>query len=227
METKTTAQEFATTTLLDGETYQLALARRYAEEEATDVRIYNNVWIHPSEPSMLNYDPSDPDKMKLPAGKTCGHCAHIKRCKAMFGHVETDTDCDWSPSRFAEAPEEPTNPYLRGLALVKIHSGTSGQGALAKCILSLYNSDFYWFPIGDILAPLDAHYTEVVLAMIHAYAEHGETAELRQAGEYCYHNFPRLVELSQAMNDARAEVRAKWEREREEENRRLYPEDYQ
>lgn len=48
----------------------------------------------------LNYDPSDPDKMRLPPGTTCGDCRHIGRCKAMFGHVETDTYCDWSPSRF-------------------------------------------------------------------------------------------------------------------------------
>jgi hypothetical protein len=46
------------------------------------------------------FDPADPDKMKLPAGVTCGDCFHIRRCKAIFGHVETDTTCDWSPSRF-------------------------------------------------------------------------------------------------------------------------------
>ena len=39
----------------------------------------------------LNYDPADPDKMKLPAGNTCGNCHHIRRCKAIFGHTETDT----------------------------------------------------------------------------------------------------------------------------------------
>ncbi|OUE60148.1 hypothetical protein [Citrobacter amalonaticus] len=44
----------------------------------------------------LNYDPADPDKMRLPAGVTCGNCHHIRRCKAMFGHTETDTYCDWS-----------------------------------------------------------------------------------------------------------------------------------
>lgn len=54
---------------------------------------------------LLNYDPSDPDKMKLPAGITCGDCCHIRRCKAIFGHVETDTSCDWSPSRFRYASE--------------------------------------------------------------------------------------------------------------------------
>ncbi|ARP86262.1 hypothetical protein [Bordetella genomosp. 9] len=52
---------------------------------------------------MLNYDPADPDKMNLPAGTTCGDCAHIYRCKTIFGHTETDTRCDWSPSRFYRA----------------------------------------------------------------------------------------------------------------------------
>lgn len=54
-------------------------------------------------PGPLNYDPSDPDKMRLPKGITCGDCVHIRRCKAIFGHVETDTYCDWSPSRFYAA----------------------------------------------------------------------------------------------------------------------------
>ncbi|HCR58303.1 hypothetical protein [Raoultella terrigena] len=47
----------------------------------------------------LNYNPQDTDKMQLPVGKTCGDCTHIPRCKAIFGHTETDTYCDWSPSR--------------------------------------------------------------------------------------------------------------------------------
>lgn len=55
---------------------------------------------------VLNYDPADPDKMRLPKGKSCGNCHHIRRCKAMFGHTETDTYCDWSPSRFIPAKAE-------------------------------------------------------------------------------------------------------------------------
>lgn len=51
--------------------------------------------------TQLNYDPADPDKMKLPTGVTCGDCRHIRRCKAIFGHVESDVSCDWSPSRFS------------------------------------------------------------------------------------------------------------------------------
>lgn len=54
----------------------------------------------------LNYDPTDPDKMRLPAGATCGNCHHIRRCKAIFGHVETDNSCDWSPSRFIAGKTE-------------------------------------------------------------------------------------------------------------------------
>lgn len=54
----------------------------------------------------LNYDPTDPDKMRLPKGVSCGNCFHILRCKAIFGHTETDTYCDWSPSRFIPAKTE-------------------------------------------------------------------------------------------------------------------------
>lgn len=52
----------------------------------------------------LNYDPADPDKMRLPKGTTCGDCAHIRRCSMIFGHTEADTYCDWSPSRFQARP---------------------------------------------------------------------------------------------------------------------------
>jgi len=44
------------------------------------------------------------------------------------------------------------NPYLEALELVKQHPGTSGQTSLAKCILSLYNSE-HAFSIGDVLGP--------------------------------------------------------------------------
>ncbi|MDR8092947.1 hypothetical protein KPB05_36430 [Burkholderia gladioli] len=115
-----------------------------------------------------------------------------------------------------------TNPYTEALDLVKQHSGTSGQGALAKCILSLYNP-IHAFSIGEILAPLDDRYTTVVLAIVAEYASHGETEELRQAGEWVCENFPGLLELSNAMFEARSQVRRQWEREREEENQRLYP----
>lgn len=54
----------------------------------------------------LNYDPSDPDKMRLPKGVTCGDCRNIKTCKSFCGHTETDTYCDWSPSRFRALTRE-------------------------------------------------------------------------------------------------------------------------
>jgi len=38
--------------------------------------------------------------MVLPQGTTCGDCVHIARCKAIYGHVEQDTYCDWFPRRF-------------------------------------------------------------------------------------------------------------------------------
>ena len=55
------------------------------------------------ENAVLNYDPTDPDKMRLPVNVTCGDCAHIRRCTRMFGHKATDTYCDWLPSLFKAA----------------------------------------------------------------------------------------------------------------------------
>lgn len=104
--------------------------------------------------------------------------------------------------------------YIEALDLVKKHHGTSGQTALAKCILSLYNYD-HAFSIGEVLASLDEQYTRVVLGLVRAYAVDGETEALREAGSYVYREFPRLVELSNAMREARIEVRRKWEAERE------------
>lgn len=62
--------------------------------------------------SKLNYDPTDEEKMRLPAGETCGDCLNIKRCKAIFGHTEADTYCDWSPSRFQKSIKEKENGRL-------------------------------------------------------------------------------------------------------------------
>ncbi len=116
------------------------------------------------------------------------------------------------------------NPYMAGLQLVQQNYGTSSQAALAKCILSLYNQA-HAFSIGEVLEPLGGEYKAVVLAMVNEYARHGETAELRLAGEYVYANFPRLIALSNAMSNARSKVRQEWQRQHEEEMRRLYPDD--
>lgn len=39
-------------------------------------------------------------EMSLPAQMTCGDCAHVDRCAALFGHIPEDEVCDFSPSRF-------------------------------------------------------------------------------------------------------------------------------
>lgn len=81
------------------------------------------------------------------------------------------------------------NPYLAGLELVQKNYGTSGQAALAKCILSIYNQR-HAFSIGEVLEPLGGEYTAVVLAMVSEYARYGETEELRQAGRYTQTSHP-------------------------------------
>lgn len=47
------------------------------------------------------------NEMKLPQGKTCGDCAHVRRCRAFgFTPSETETSCDFHPSRFRLAADQ-------------------------------------------------------------------------------------------------------------------------
>lgn len=45
------------------------------------------------------------DNMALPSGKTCSDCAHLRRCKGIYGIKGHETSCDWAPSRFFERKE--------------------------------------------------------------------------------------------------------------------------
>lgn len=39
-------------------------------------------------------------KMNLPPGMTCGDCVHMRRCAGIYGRIDSDEQCDWSPSNF-------------------------------------------------------------------------------------------------------------------------------
>ena len=44
----------------------------------------------------------------IPNGGTCETaCAHVARCKAIFGQKGTETCCQWIPSRFRSALPTP------------------------------------------------------------------------------------------------------------------------
>lgn len=47
------------------------------------------------------------DDMRLPVGKTCADCRHFKHCAWLIGCEPTNTNCDWSPSRFVEPDGTP------------------------------------------------------------------------------------------------------------------------
>ena len=50
------------------------------------------------------------EDMQLPAGATCGDCAHVERCLALgFTASPVRTVCDFSPSRFRTSRDSGTN----------------------------------------------------------------------------------------------------------------------
>lgn len=108
------------------------------------------------------------------------------------------------------------NPFLEAMEVIERYPGTGGSGALAKCVLSLWNS-VHCFSMAEILGPLDQSNSALVVRMVQEYAQHGESDELRTAGSWVYRNNPGLVEISDAQQQGRHEVRRRWELERERE----------
>lgn len=83
--------------------------------------------------------------MQLPEGKTCGDCVHIHRCKAMFGHVETDTSCDWFPRRFTAAAMADKAGLERVLEVVQNYAPHHGE---------LRANDRAWYAMDAICSAL-------------------------------------------------------------------------
>lgn len=46
------------------------------------------------------YDPTDPERRRLPEGKTCAECVHINTCISSFGGDKQSKECEFSPSFF-------------------------------------------------------------------------------------------------------------------------------
>lgn len=106
------------------------------------------------------------------------------------------------------------NPFLEAIQFIKYATGTgSGQG-MAKLIFSIYN-DRNCFGYGECIRAFDRERLDLALRMITHYHEHGEDAELREAGRYVADNYPRLIELANVMSDAKYDLREKWRREEE------------
>lgn len=105
------------------------------------------------------------------------------------------------------------NVYERALTKLKSHPSSRVRISLAKSILTVYN-ERHAFSVGEMFDGLDDEHKILILEIFTEYANNFENSNgFREVGRYCYDNFPRLIELSEAMFDARSVVRGKWERE--------------
>lgn len=58
--------------------------------------------------SAKHIEPDYDADMKLPDGKTCGDCVHIRRCLGIgYTSSETNNFCDFWPNRYLAKPEAP------------------------------------------------------------------------------------------------------------------------
>lgn len=109
------------------------------------------------------------------------------------------------------------SPYEEALQFIRQNPGTSGSSGLAKLVVSLYN-EICGFSFAECVRSLDPHLTNVALRMVADYAKHGETPDLRAAGKIIVDDlYPRLWETGKALNEARTELRKKWEAEERKE----------
>lgn len=106
------------------------------------------------------------------------------------------------------------SPHTDALQIIQRHPDTGGGVAMAKLVLSLWNS-CHRFSMAEILSPLDQNLTRIALCMVSDYAAFGETPELLAAGRWVYDNFPGLVEISNAQHEAYCDVMRRREEERE------------
>lgn len=116
------------------------------------------------------------------------------------------------------------SPYDEARDWINRCADTSGGVGLAKLVLSLYNEQC-GFAVSECVGSMDQNLTRIALALIADYAAYGETEALRQLGRPLVDAYPGLWEHGLVMRDARAALRARWEREADEERRRLYPDD--
>jgi hypothetical protein len=103
--------------------------------------------------------------------------------------------------------------YDEALHFIQRNPGTGGASSLAKLILSLYN-DSCGFSFAECIGNLDDRLTNVALRMVQDYAARGESEDLRAAGKVIHDDlYPRLWEMGMAIQDARTNLRSKWEAE--------------
>lgn len=101
------------------------------------------------------------------------------------------------------------NPYQEALTWIHKNPGTGSATSLAKLLLSLWNSEC-GFSFRECVSNLDTNLTKLAVRMVSHFAEHGEDQELVAVGYKVCDAYPRLWELTEAINSATRDQREKW-----------------
>lgn len=103
-------------------------------------------------------------------------------------------------------------PYEEALLFIERNPGTGGAMSLAKLILSLWNDD-YCHSFRECISSLDEQNTAIAVRMTSHFARFGEDNQLVAIGHKVSDLYPRLWELAQVTNRAKAEKRRAWQEE--------------
>ncbi len=116
------------------------------------------------------------------------------------------------------------SPYQEALNWINQNPGTGSAGSMAKLILSFWNTECA-FTFRECVSNLDGNLTQLAVRMAAHFGERGEDQELTDIGHKVYALYPRLWELGQAADNAKRELRRKWDAEDERERQARYPDE--
>lgn len=106
----------------------------------------------------------------------------------------------------------PLTAYHEALHWIQQHPGTGSASNLGKLVLSLWNSEAA-FSFRECVSGLDQERTDLALRIVTHFVHHGEDKALVDVGHAIFDLMPRLWELGSAGDQAKWELRKRWDDE--------------
>lgn len=111
-------------------------------------------------------------------------------------------------------------PYHEALHWIQRHPGTSSTVALAKLVLSLWNSEAA-FSFRECVSSLDLDRSELALRMAIHFVRNGEDRALQEVGDAVYQLMPHLWEVGCAGDRAKWKLQQEWKYRRDRDDHEL------
>jgi hypothetical protein len=109
------------------------------------------------------------------------------------------------------------NIYAEALAWANNLGNSGGATRMRQFLMSLYNTDFYAYSVGEASTSMDAQGRTLLLGCIEHYMKSGETEGLRRVGDSIFKSgsLDEFIELCEVSYQARVDLKALWREKHE------------